>query len=134
MKVSRCFVLRQDELYCRGIVSAALVQFIQTLEAMPGTRALVAHPSHLGITITYRFVALDHGMNCRFALRIEFRKVFANDRNFFVQLVGFGLMFRMLRCGAFAFASQSFSLYCHASAGAFELAGDLAQSLSYCSM
>jgi hypothetical protein len=68
-------------------------------------------------------------MDRRFAFYTELRQVLANQAEFFIQLVGLGVVFRVLGGGAFAFAGQPLGLYRQAINRTFRLAGNLTQPL-----
>ena len=60
--------MSENQLHCRGIISAPLIKLLQTFESMAGARELISEPRQFGVSITDCFVASNDGIDGRFAL------------------------------------------------------------------
>src|SRR5262249_18036837 len=110
MKITRRFAGRKDELDGRRIVSAPLVQLLQTLETMTRARMLVAYARQLRLGVADCFVSANHGVNRCFAFGLKICDSRASVAQFTRQALGFEFSFRVLARGTIAFAREAFSL------------------------
>src|SRR5690349_1661355 len=110
MKVARRFAGREDELDRGRVIRAALVQFLQTLEAMTGAGILVAHARELRFGVADGFVTAYDRINSGFAFRMQARHASTRFDELVRESLSFELSFGVLAGGTIAFAREPFGL------------------------
>ena len=70
MKVAWCFAGRKDQLDGGRVISASLVQLLQTFEPVAGARILVTHAGEFRFGIADCFVTTHDRVDRRFAFRL----------------------------------------------------------------
>ena len=110
MKIARRLAGRKDELDGGRVISAALVQLFQTLEAMTRARILVTHSGQLSFRVADRFMTTHDGIDRDFAFGLQFSDTRTGVAELTRKALGFEFSFRVLAGGAIAFTRQTFSL------------------------
>src|ERR1043165_2381972 len=110
MKVLVCFRSSENELHCRGIVSAALIEFLQTFKAMAGARKLLSKSRQFSVSITDRFMTANHSIDGRFALSLQSNNSLTSFGQLLRKMFCLKFSFSVLGSSSFAFAGKTFSL------------------------
>ena len=110
MKIARRFTRREDELDCRRVIRAALIQLLQAFQSMARARKLIAHSRELSFSVADSFMPTHNCIDRSFSLRLQTRYSFASIAKLLRKSLSFNLAFGMLQIGAFTFTRQPLCL------------------------